>query len=245
VTIDERSGAYRRMLRWYPAEWRAQHEAAVVGILLDQADERGETKPSAADRFTLAIGGLRRRFGGRQGRQGAVITPLALATAFLVYYAAVITWSPGVQYDGAIGPFSNPTIIVAALFAVALASALAGRSAAARAVALIAAGAAIGIAVLAAILDWLGPSLPTAVPIAGFGVIAALPWRGALPTVISVGSLLALFAFILVGQIAAASVPLRGFEAAVALAQVAVLIAVAVIVAFAARRAARLEVQAR
>ncbi|WP_169053997.1 hypothetical protein [Agromyces sp. H66] len=240
---EERVEQYRRMLRWYPSQWRAEHEAVVVGILLDQADARGEPSPRIGDRFALAVGGLRRGFGVADGRRPAVIIPLVLAAAFLTFYVSVITWSPGVDYAGTLGPFSNPTVIVAGLFVVALAAAFAGRNVAARWIAVVAAGTQLGLSLLASGFDWLGPSLPTAVLVAGLGVISALPWHAPLATGISLSLLLSLFAFILAGDIAAAAVPLPGVDLAVAVAQTMVLAAVIIVIARAARRATTLELR--
>ncbi len=240
-----RAERYRRMLRWYPADWRAEHEAVVVGILLDQADARGDVRPRLGDRLALAIGGLRHRFGVAEGRRAAVMVPLVLAVAFLLFYVSVIAWSPGVVYPGALGPFSNPTVIVAGLFVVALAAAATGRNAAARWIALGAVGTQSFLSLLAALFGWLGPSLPTTVLIVGFGVIAALPWQTPLATAISLSALLALFGYMLIGDIAAAALPIPGADIGIAFAQVAVLVAVIAVIAIAARHARRLEPQAK
>lgn len=240
-----RAERYRRMLRWYPADWRAEHEAVVVGILLDQADARGDARPRISDRLALTIGGLRHRFGLAEGRRAAVMVPLVLAVAFLLFYVSVITWSPGVAYPGALGPFSNPTVIVAGLFVVALAAAATGRNAAARWIALAAVATQICLSLLAALFGWLGPSLPTTVLIVGFGVIAVLPWHTPLATGISLSALLALFGYILIGEIAAAALPIPGADIGIALAQAAVLVAVIAVIAIAARHARRLEPQAK
>lgn len=236
-----RAERYRRLLRWYPADWRAEHEAVVVGMLLDRADARGDVRP----RLALAIGGLRHRFGVAGGRRAAVMVPLVLAVAFLLFYVSVIAWSPGVVYPGAFGPFSNPTVIVAGLFVVALAAAATGRNGAARWIALGAVGTQICLSLLAALFGWLGPSLPTTVLIVGFGVIAALPWHTPLATGISLSALLALFGYMLIGDIAAAALPIPGADIGIALAQVAVFVAVIAVIAIAARHARRLEPQAK
>ena len=38
--------SYRRMLRWYPRQWRSRNEDAVTGVLLDQAEHEARTAPS-------------------------------------------------------------------------------------------------------------------------------------------------------------------------------------------------------
>lgn len=52
---------YRDALRWYPRRWRDQHEEALLGILLDQADDEERGHLSAAERRNLARQGLARR----------------------------------------------------------------------------------------------------------------------------------------------------------------------------------------
>ena len=52
---------YRNALHWYPHRWRAQHEEALLGILLDQAEEEGRTQMTTAERRNLTRHGLARR----------------------------------------------------------------------------------------------------------------------------------------------------------------------------------------
>lgn len=52
---------YRHALRWYPKRWRLQHQAALLGLLLDQAEAEGRTEMSPADRNNLARHGLAHR----------------------------------------------------------------------------------------------------------------------------------------------------------------------------------------
>lgn len=54
---------YRHALRWYPRRWRARHQAALLGILLDQAEAEGRTHMSTADRSNLTRHGLAHRLG--------------------------------------------------------------------------------------------------------------------------------------------------------------------------------------
>ena len=200
----------------------------------------GDTVPTMSDRFTMAIGGLRQRFGASSGRPSSVIVPLAAATAFSLFYFSVIAWSPGIRYPGAVGPFTNPSVVVAVIFVAALILAVFRREVAARSLALFAgAGVEIAIAILAGVFDWLGPSLPTAVLVAGLGVVAALPWRGRIAIVVSLACLVALTGFILGADIVGTAAP--GADVPIAVFQILVLFGVAVSVAIAARRAARFE----
>jgi hypothetical protein len=234
-----RSDEYRRMLRWYPASWRAQYEDAVVATLLDQADARGDTGPTIGDRFAMAVGGLRKRFASSGGRRVSVVLPLAVATGFSLFYFSMIAWSPGVRYPGALGPFTNPSIAVGVLVVVALVLALAGRDAVARSIALMAAGTEMAIATLAGIFDWLGPSLPTAVLVAGLCVIAALPWNGRIAAAVSLAVLAALSVF-LSGMETVRHSGL-GLDFLAAGLEALVLGGVAIAVGIAARRATRFE----
>ncbi|WP_457101454.1 hypothetical protein [Microbacterium sp. P5_E9] len=52
---------YQRILRWYPKEWRAQHEQVMLGTLLDMDDARGRRGPTFGEAWSLRLDGLRRR----------------------------------------------------------------------------------------------------------------------------------------------------------------------------------------
>jgi len=77
---------YRRALSWYPRRWRDANEDAVVGTLLDVADESGERTPSKSDLRSLRLHGLAAHF----TFLGRILTPairdrvsaIALGTGF-------------------------------------------------------------------------------------------------------------------------------------------------------------------
>ena len=52
---------YQRILRWYPYEWRVQHEQVMLGTLLDMDDARGWRGPTLGEAWSLRLDGLRRR----------------------------------------------------------------------------------------------------------------------------------------------------------------------------------------
>lgn len=52
---------YRVAMRWYPASWRRAHADALLGTLLDRADNEGRTQPTAAELHNLALVGLCKR----------------------------------------------------------------------------------------------------------------------------------------------------------------------------------------
>ncbi|HEX4444426.1 MAG TPA: hypothetical protein VHZ81_12690 [Galbitalea sp.] len=54
---------YRRLIRWYPKRWRAANGDALLGALLDHAEDEGRLSPSTAERSAIARAGLAQRFG--------------------------------------------------------------------------------------------------------------------------------------------------------------------------------------
>ncbi len=57
---SELSDRYRRLLRWYPADHRADHEEEMLGVLLAAA-RPGQVRPALRDSADLILGGLRVR----------------------------------------------------------------------------------------------------------------------------------------------------------------------------------------
>lgn len=165
---------YLRLLRWYPKQWRERNEAAVVGVLLDQAENEARTAPSAADRASLLLGGLRERLRRGQRPSALMVVSHACALAFSVWYLAVIAWAPDITVAGAVGSFTNPAVISAALLALALVLGLARRPRLARLASAAGALTAAIIFVLAVTLGWLGPGPVPTVMLVGLGVAGAL-----------------------------------------------------------------------
>lgn len=60
---------YRRALRWYPMRWRSANEDAVLGTLLDRAEEQNRAAPARGELANLRASGLQTHF----GRVGAAI----------------------------------------------------------------------------------------------------------------------------------------------------------------------------
>lgn len=95
---------YRRLLRWYPADHRREHEDEMVGVLLAAA-EPGQTRPAARDAFDLARGGLgiRLRRAPQAGWHDAaallgVIAPLLLLADTARYAVQAILMYPETSY---------------------------------------------------------------------------------------------------------------------------------------------------
>jgi hypothetical protein len=171
---DERAEEYRRMLRWYPAEWRRQNEDAIIGALLDEDDAARRSRPVLANRMSLVAGGLRQRFIAPERRSIANLIVLSAATALSLFYFT-ITWAPGSRYAGSIGPFSNPSVITGVLLIAAFVLALCGRGKTARLLAVLGIVAEIAVGALSQTFDWQGPSPYTVVLFAGLGLLAATP----------------------------------------------------------------------
>lgn len=126
---------YARLLRWYPRAWRARNEAAVLGALLDQSDDTGRMTPSAAERASLILGGLRTRL-------RAVAPPamlLTMAMAFLTWYLAVIEQS-----------FAHSSLVTLGVLALALGATIAELVQLARTLSVIAALSAVVLTVTGA-----------------------------------------------------------------------------------------------
>jgi hypothetical protein len=66
---------YRRLLRWYPKQWRQANEQAMLGALLDQAEGEGREASLRAERTAIAKAGLAQRAGLR----AHTTSPLTLA----------------------------------------------------------------------------------------------------------------------------------------------------------------------
>ena len=153
-------GQYRRLLRWYPKQWRARNEAAVTGALLDEAEHEGRMRPSVDDTASLVLGGLRERF-LRVGR------PSLVSAVGLIAAVAFSLW-----YVGVIAVFGNPSTLTAGVFVIALA--LVRWPQLARIASVVAALTALGIFALAESRGWMGPGpAPTSVFI-GLGLIGAI-----------------------------------------------------------------------
>lgn len=163
---------YRRLLRWYPAEWRERNEDAVVGMLMEQAHHDGLPSPTAVERRSLLLNGLGERFLQPQATTGPAFIAFALALLYSAWYLSLTTWAPGIHYAGAVWPFSNPTPFAVILLVAAFAAALGRRARLARLLAYSAAAGELIIWALGAGQGWLGPSLFAALVFSGLAVCA-------------------------------------------------------------------------
>jgi hypothetical protein len=168
-SVSNLEDEYVRLLRWYPRAWRQQNEQVVLGTFLDAARLYGLTSPSAEDRRSIRIAGLRQRAIGSGERSLVATVALAAGVAFSAFYAAFISWAPSHAFDGYVGPFSNPSIFVGLLLVLSLILSVCRVTGAARLVAGLAVAAIVAVGVLALSLGWLGPSLPAVVLFGAFG----------------------------------------------------------------------------
>ena len=213
-----------RLLAWYPREWRERNGAAMVGALLDAADESGRG-PTASDRRSLILGGLGERF--RPERRNSVsIATLIAAVAFAAFNLFVIAWAPGIRYPGTFGPFSNPSLITAVLLAGALALTAIGRGRLGRIFALLGSFSAAALWALATTLGWLGPGLLPSLLFVGLGLLGAVRVRGAAGAAL-LGALALLVVSALAMQFALASFPVPTAFVELAIASAALLGAMA------------------
>ena len=160
---------YRRLFRWYPHAWRKQNEDIVVGTFLETARDRKLSHPTGADRRSIMLAGLRQRAIGTGQRSLVATIALAAGVVFMVFYAGAISWDPGHSFSGFVGPFTNPSLIVGVLLAVALILSIRRETGAARLFSILAIVTSIILGCLAWAFGWLGPSAPAVVLFAAFG----------------------------------------------------------------------------
>lgn len=74
---------YERLLRWYPAAYRQERGAEMLGVLMDGAAE-GSRRPPLRERWALVLGGLRMRTGAAGYWRAWQSWRAALRTAALI-----------------------------------------------------------------------------------------------------------------------------------------------------------------
>lgn len=180
-TGNEDDHRFARALRWYSSAWRERNAAVVIGILRDQADERGAVEPAFADRVALAVGGLRERFLSPEPFPRLAMVSFGLLALLSFWYFAT-TWAPGISYPGTFGPFANPSVIAGFVFVAAFALAIARRALVARLFVLVGIAVEISVGIVSNSQLWLGPSWTAVALFVGLALIAAFPPRGFWPT---------------------------------------------------------------
>ena len=150
---------YRRLLKWYPQSWRERNGDAIIGLLVEQAEDKKRPGPTAAERRSLMLNGLGERFLVHEPVTRSGIIAFAIALLYSAWYLSLITWAPGIHYAGTLWPFSNATAIPVTLLLAAFVAALAHRARLARPLAYAAAAGELIVWTLGSAQEWLGPSL--------------------------------------------------------------------------------------
>ncbi|GLY78402.1 hypothetical protein [Actinoallomurus iriomotensis] len=86
---------YRRLLSWYPADHRREHEQEMLGVLLAGA-RPGQTRPSAADVYDLLRGAVRIHL--RRAVGGSTTPGWAAATAIAGFVATLLLVAEGLRF---------------------------------------------------------------------------------------------------------------------------------------------------
>jgi hypothetical protein len=95
--MSELEQRYRDALRWYPKMWRAANEDAVVGTLLDRAEDEGRTVPAAGEVANL----WRNAVMTRLGDFGRLVSPAARANATVISLGLGVSISAtGIVFGG-------------------------------------------------------------------------------------------------------------------------------------------------
>ncbi|MGM1029977.1 MAG: hypothetical protein ACQEWM_08925 [Actinomycetota bacterium] len=116
MTHPARDQAFRRLLRWYPADWRAQHGEVLLGMLADEADARGASRPSAGQAWSLRVHGVGQRL---DARLATWLAAAALVTAIVGGALLLLPLDPGpwVAIGARLGSIAAPAVACLALAA--------------------------------------------------------------------------------------------------------------------------------
>ncbi|MFC4242676.1 hypothetical protein ACFOYW_04760 [Gryllotalpicola reticulitermitis] len=139
------SAQFRRWARWYPASWRADSGAAMLGTYLDVAEEEGRDRLTVPEKAALVTGGLAARLDTvipSRVREAVALIMVPLLGVYGLVVGLVFEWAPWAatarsnwlapvagragQEVLSFGPFLSPTIIVAGLCVLAWLASLAG-----------------------------------------------------------------------------------------------------------------------
>lgn len=127
---------YRRLLAWYPRDWRTKNEDAALGTLLDVAESEGRSNPTGLERASIAAHGLSARldrFIVPTVRDAGSTIALSLGTGVAVSEFVMSSWAPWGTHAGASGwwprtsgPFYDSGFLFAGLWLIALIAAFTG-----------------------------------------------------------------------------------------------------------------------
>jgi hypothetical protein len=177
---------YRRALRWYPKKWRAANEDAIVGTLLDLADDDHRSRPARGELAELRASALALRL-GPLGRIPSSVRDRAAALAFGLGSGIAITALIAIAVQRAtlapfllsvvpvVGPFIGYSFLFYGVWILSFVAAIAGWKWGARVLAV----AAILVAIVLRItLGGTAFSAPTSTTIVLLAMLAILSFAG-------------------------------------------------------------------
>ena len=86
---------YRRLLRWYPRSWRAYHGEALLGIMLDEAEALGRSRPTVGQRWSAFLHGTGTRLGMRAALWCAATGLLLSLVSLALFLIAIMAEGQG------------------------------------------------------------------------------------------------------------------------------------------------------
>ena len=86
---------YRQLLRWYPRSWRAHHGEVLLGIMLDEAEALGRSRPTVGQRWSVFLHGMGTRLGMQAALRCAVTGLILCLISFALFGIAVIMEGEG------------------------------------------------------------------------------------------------------------------------------------------------------
>lgn len=112
---------YRRLVGWYPRQWREHHAQVIIGTLMDAAESEGRKRPTTREMLSLVGHGLGTRL---DMRSGTILAVSGLAAAILAGLLQLfLIPEVGTQWPGAIA-LTLQLLVAPALIAAAVASLL-------------------------------------------------------------------------------------------------------------------------
>lgn len=200
---------YRRTLRWYPRKWRMTNEDAVVGTLLDMADDdhrsrpaRGELAGLRASALVLRLGPLGRIPSSARDRAAALAFGLGSGIAITALVAMAVqraTLAPFLlSLVPVVGPFIGYSFMLYGVWILSFVAAVAGWKWAARLLAVAAILVAIVLRITVGGIAFSAPTTTTIVLLAALALLGFIgnPFRSPRGRVWISGSGLAWAAFI-------------------------------------------------
>jgi hypothetical protein len=184
--MSDLESRYRRALRWYPKEWRAAHEDAMVGTLLDVAEDDKRTRPARGELADLRASALASRL-GPLGRIPAHVRDRATALAFGLGAGIAVTaliatavqaktTTPSLlRLEPVVGPFIGYSFLFYGMWILAFVAAIIGRKWAARSLAIASILVAVALRFAAGDLLFVAPTTTTIVFV---GILALMSFIG-------------------------------------------------------------------